>query len=143
MREEDVQWLVLVRGLPGSGKSTWAKKFAEEHGFEHFENDMYFMHDGKYEYNPDEIKTAMNWCYTEAYHALAQGKNVVVSNVFVTRKAVKRWEDLAKKVGCEFRIYRKDKNYGNVHDVPKNVLASMKRAFQDIPGEICIDQQSS
>lgn len=37
----------ILRGLPGSGKSTYAKKLAEE-GWLHFENDMYFMKNGKY-----------------------------------------------------------------------------------------------
>ena len=34
--------LYLVRGLPGSGKSTFAKSL----GIFHIENDMYLMHNG-------------------------------------------------------------------------------------------------
>jgi len=37
--------LILLRGAPGSGKSTAASKLW---GFAHYETDQYFMHDGYY-----------------------------------------------------------------------------------------------
>ena len=141
--------LYLVRGLPGSGKSTYAKKeFVNKHGFLHFENDMYFMHNGKYEFDSSKYKDAANWCYSQTDKALAAGRDVVVSNVFITFKSTRRYLQLAKKYNAEFKIFRKDKDYGNMHDVPENVLAQFKRLFQDIPGEVQVDmkkhkQQSS
>jgi adenylate kinase family enzyme len=46
--------LVLMRGLPGSGKSTKARKIAGEVGVI-YSTDDFFMIDGKYIYNPKLI----------------------------------------------------------------------------------------
>lgn len=43
----DIGELVLIRGLPGSGKSTMAKVLAQV-GYEHYEADMFFERDGVY-----------------------------------------------------------------------------------------------
>ena len=39
--------LYIVRGIPGSGKSTFAKSL----GGTHFEADMFFMKDGEYKFD--------------------------------------------------------------------------------------------
>ena len=39
--------IYLLRGLPGAGKSTVAKRL----GGEHYEADMYFMQDGEYKFD--------------------------------------------------------------------------------------------
>ena len=128
----------ILRGLPGSGKSTYAKKLVNA-GYLHYENDQYFIHDGKYEFDQKKAKDAANWCYSQFMKALRAKKNVVISNVFVTRKAVDRYVDIAKTFGADVEVRRFNGDFGNVHDVPANVYASMKRAFQDYPGEKVFD----
>ena len=49
--------LILVRGLPGSGKSTEAKKIAKT-GYYHFEADQYFITpSGEYKFDKNLLKT--------------------------------------------------------------------------------------
>lgn len=80
--------LVLIRGLPGSGKSTYARRFYS--GYVHCEADHYFYDkDGVYRYNPDLIRQAHAACQKKAREALRSGKSVVVSNTFV-----RQWEML-------------------------------------------------
>lgn len=125
----------ILRGLPGSGKSTYARKLAEE-GWAHFENDMYFMKDGKYVFDQAKAHEAANWCYRQFIQALLPGdKDVVVSNVFVTKKAIDRYVKTAKDMGADVEVIRFDKSFGDVHDVPKNVYAHMERDFQDYHNE--------
>jgi len=77
--------LILVRGLPGSGKSTYARLMAFE--FAHFEADQFFMLDGEYHYNSRRVLKAHDWCQKRTRAALKLGKRVVVSNTFV-----RNWE---------------------------------------------------
>ena len=44
-----------MRGIPGSGKSTTAKKIAGETGKIH-STDNYFMVDGEYRFDPKKLK---------------------------------------------------------------------------------------
>jgi len=47
--------LYIVRGIPGSGKSTFAKTL----GGNHYEADMYFIGEsGNYNFDPTKIKDA-------------------------------------------------------------------------------------
>ena len=131
--------LVIVRGTPGQGKSTYAEKVFVPQGFKHFENDQYFMKNGRYEFDLKKAKDAANWCFNSVAKELAAGNDVVVSNVFVTVKAVNRYKELAKKYNATFKVLRMTGNFKNVHDVPKNVLANMKANFEDYPGEELVD----
>ena len=135
---KDKLQLILLRGLPGSGKSTQAKKL-EDKGFVHVENDMYFMKNGRYEFDINQAKDAANWCYDYADRCLKDGDNVVVSNVFVTVRSIKRYADLAKKHNADFKVFRMIGNFKNVHDVPEKVFNSMKSGFQNYPGEELVD----
>ena len=50
--------LYIARGLPSSGKSTFAKTL----GGTHFEADMFFMVDGEYKFDHTKLKEAHEWC---------------------------------------------------------------------------------
>ncbi len=50
--------LYIVRGLPGSGKSTFAKFVGDSF----VEADMFFMKNGKYEFDMSKIRDAHSWC---------------------------------------------------------------------------------
>ena len=130
--------LYLVRGCPGSGKSTFAKKLAGENGFAHFENDEFFMKNGKYCFDKTKYREAADWCFNNIKKSLAKGKSAVVSNVFVTKKSVERYAQLAKTFGAKFVVMRSNASFGDVHSVPKLVLVSMRKQFEDYPGEIDI-----
>jgi predicted kinase len=51
--------VTIVRGISGSGKSTYAKSL----GILHLESDMFFMQNGKYNWSADHIKFAHEWCF--------------------------------------------------------------------------------
>lgn len=123
--------LVLVRGLPGSGKSTYAKTL----GFVHLEADMYFMTDEGYQFNGSRIKDAHVWCESMTRLCLASNVNVVVSNTFTTLKEIEpylgmTWDKLV--------VVRMTADYGSVHDVPQEVIEKMKKRFQPYEGELYV-----
>ena len=54
--------VIIMRGLPGSGKSTEAKSYILTHGAVVVSADDFFMVAGKYRYNPAKIGDAHVAC---------------------------------------------------------------------------------
>lgn len=138
--------LIIIRGLPGSGKSTFAEDYInifgellEKNGHPtvHIEADMFFVDVmGNYNYDASKIKDAHDWCQEQTKKFLNNGIDVIVSNTF-TRK----WElePYMKMVDPEdIIIYTMTDNYGNIHGVPPEVIEKMKERWEDIPGEVIV-----
>ncbi len=126
--------LVLIRGLPGSGKSTMAHAMTEH---EHYEADMFFTgSDGKYNYDRKKIKEAHEWCQREASKALANGRRVVVSNTFTRLFEMKPYFDMCRTLGAELRIIEATGNWSNVHGVAVEDVEKMRKRWEKIPETI-------
>ena len=122
--------LVLIRGLPGSGKSTIAKALYKA-GFDWFEADTYHLNDeGDYCYDPANVKEAHEWCQRETFKALANGKRVVVSNTFTRRFEMEPYFEMAKTFGIEPNILEATGNWPNVHGVPAEVVEKMRQRWE-------------
>jgi predicted kinase len=118
--------LTLIRGLPGSGKSTLAKAL----GGEHFEADMWFMHGGdKYVFDARELGAAHGWCQASVRSALAEGKDVVVSNTFTTIKELRPYFDIARAYDVVPTIILAQNQFKNLHGVPDDKLQAMRDRF--------------
>jgi len=117
--------LVLIRGLPGSGKSTKAKVLADI-GFAHFEADMYFVKDGKYLFDHSLIKDAHSWCQMQADLWLRAGHDVVVSNTFVRVWEMSPYFEIARNAKADLLVLHATGNYQSEHDVPDDVIQRMR-----------------
>lgn len=127
------QKLILVRGLPGSGKSTLAKSLPEHRTkMFHFESDMYWINTvtGEYEFVPERIKDAHEWCQDNVWNHLNLGYSVVVSNTFTQAWEMQPYFDMAKEFGIVPQVILCQNQYGNTHNVPDEVLEKMKARFQ-------------
>lgn len=131
--------LILLRGLPGSGKSTTAELLgAGGSGYAHFEADMYFMEDGEYKFDPSKIKDAHKWCQNSVEQAMllnyTAGHNdtIIVSNTFTQEWEMEPYYKLAEPWG--YRVYSiivENRHGGvNVHGVPEDKLQAMKDRFE-------------
>lgn len=129
--------LVIVRGIPGSGKSTFAKSHFP--GVLILENDMFFMHNGKYCYEPSLIGYAVEWCQKAASFAAENQMDVVIANTFTDPRYIDFYKQLAEKHKLEFEVYHCIGNFQNVHGVPENVLESFSKKMKPYPNEIIID----
>ena len=92
--------LVLIRGLPGSGKTTMARVLALV-GYEHYEADQYFERDGQYQFNPSELPKAHAWCLARVKESMALGVSCVVANTFTRLWEMQPYIDAATDVGGE------------------------------------------
>lgn len=128
--------LILVRGVPGSGKSTFAAKVFS--GAFHVENDMFHVKDGEYRFDFGRQKDAVSWCMNMCDTALGNGMDVVVSNTFTKRKYVAAYVKLAAGRGADISVYRMAGSFKNSHSVPAAVFENMKKNFEDWPGETVV-----
>lgn len=121
--------LVLIRGLPGSGKSTKAK--TEYQGHIHLEADQ-FMRDerGNYCFDVDRLPLAHSLCILKCRNALKRGDSVVVSNTFITHPEMQPYFDMAADLGVCIEVMVATGNFENVHDVPAEIIQKMRELWQ-------------
>lgn len=126
--------LYIVRGLPGSGKSTFAKTL----GGTHFETDNFFMVDGKYKFDVTKLKEAHEWCQNSVNTAMILNittdlnNTIVVSNTFTQEWEMKPYFDMAETYGYRvFSLIVENRHGGvNQHGVPQDKLEIMKNRFE-------------
>ena len=126
--------LYIVRGLPGSGKSTFAKSI----GGIHIEADQYFMENGKYNFDITKIKLAHNYCQTQTETWMkndgiqVNSSKIVVSNTFTQEWEMQPYYELAEKYGYRvFSLIVENRHKGeNIHGVPDDKLEVMKNRFE-------------
>jgi predicted kinase len=127
--------LFLIRGLPGSGKSTFAKTL----GVPVFEADDWFVSPaGEYLFSKEELPLAHNYCMGRTVLALASGSDVAVSNTFTQKWEMRDYLELAKQLGATVVVYKCISQYENIHGVPKDKVAKMASRWEDIEGEILV-----
>jgi predicted kinase len=122
---------MLIRGLPGSGKSTVAKLFDKAL---HFEADMYFLDaDGNYHFDVSKIKNAHNWCRHSVMDAMKEGHPiVVVSNTFTQEWEMEVYYLLAEELGYRVTsMIVENRHEGkNIHGCPDDKIEQMKTRFE-------------
>ena len=120
--------LILIRGLPGSGKTTMAKVLALV-GFEHFEADMFFKQDGHYRYDASRIRDAHSWCQLMTRQALIKGDKVVVSNTFTQLREMEPYHLMTGNV----RVIEARGTWENQHGVPIEMMERMATRWEQLP----------
>ena len=142
--------LILIRGLPGSGKSTMARKMVNSivpvADF-HFEADMWLClhsaYDGNefigfeprscdYRWTPMRAKAAHKACIEATTRTLRGGFSVVVSNTFTQAWEIQPYLDAAREFGASVEIITATGNYGSIHNVPKEAIAAMQARFEEV-----------
>ncbi len=126
--------LYIVRGIPGSGKSTFAKSI----GGIHIEADQFFMINGEYNFDITKIKLAHKYCQnqTEAWMKTdgvqVNNDKIVVSNTFTQEWEMEPYFKLAEKYGYRtFSLIVENRHGGvNEHGVPEDKLEIMKNRFE-------------
>jgi len=125
---------MIIRGLPGAGKSTVAKKLADKV----FEADQYFYkfdqdsHQLVYQFDHTKIGAAHQTCQRNVENAMNEGISyVAVANTFTQKKEVEPYIILAAKYGYEVQLITVQSNFKNVHDVPEESLQRMRNRWEN------------
>ena len=130
--------LTLVRGLPGSGKSTFANTITNE--FSVCEADKFFYDkEGNYNFDGSRLKLAHVWCFNQVRTRMEDNKlnsqfypEIVVSNTFTQEWEMEKYYELAEEYGYKvFSIIVENRHGGiNQHGVPADKLEQMKNRFE-------------
>ena len=121
--------LILIRGLPGSCKSTLAKTF----DCFHIEADMFFVRNGEYKW----FHTGKNheWCLEMVENCIVIGMDIVISNTFTQIWEMQKYLGLAEEYNYNIRVISCQNEFKNKHSVPEETLKKMKGRWELFPGE--------
>lgn len=131
----------ILRGLPGSGKSTQAKMIAERYGEERcaiVSADHFFERLGKYD--SARLTRAHAECQLSALKAITEGKSfIIVDNTNTTKDEFWFYTQLASMVNYEVEIISlfdagfSDETLAkrNVHNVPAGKIRQMRMRWEN------------
>ena len=124
---------ILVRGIPGSGKSTFGQALAEYLNIPKVEADDYFIKDGNYEFTKELLPVAHEYCQLAASEAARDYTGVVVCNTFV-KIAEMDW--YFKNFDTVLVMKKPHRVYNNTHNIPEEVIQRMISEWEDCDGEL-------
>ena len=120
--------LYIVRGLPGSGKSSLAKKVTE---LVYSADDFFTNKKGEYNFNAKLLGKAHEWCWGKVRDAMFIGANAVaVANTFTQAWEAEKYYQIAEEYGYSVFVIECQNDFGNVHDVPKESIDAMKERWE-------------
>ena len=130
--------LFLVRGLPGSGKTSFATNIWNEYAV--CEADKFFYDkEGNYNFDPTKIKEAHAWCKNEVETRMKDHQlneqyypEIAVSNTFTQEWEMKDYFDLANTYGYKVVSLIVENRHGNksIHNDPEETMDKMKNRFE-------------
>lgn len=123
--------LILIRGVPGAGKSTFAKYIQaldRTGSIAHFNANMWMTDDnGDYCFRAGELRHAHRKCLDATEEHLARGQDVIVTNPFTRRWEMDTYKNLKYKT---LTILVAQGEFQNTHAVPDELVQSMRKRFE-------------
>jgi len=129
--------ILLVRGLPGSGKTTFAETiFGKDNVYS--ADDFFTDSEGGYYYNPSRIQEAHLFCLGNVKQRMiydtdnAFTSTIAVANTFTQEWEMEKYYIIAKQYGYTVHTIVVENRHGgkNVHDVPDEKIETMRNRFE-------------
>ncbi|XP_077666186.1 NEDD4-binding protein 2-like 1 isoform X2 [Eretmochelys imbricata] len=134
--------LYLLRGLPGSGKTTRARQLKREFPGAVIlsTDDFFFTEDGTYVFSPDCLDEAHLWNQKRAHKAMKNGKSpVIIDNTNIHAWEMKPYVIMARENNYEVIFQEPDTHWKfnvrelarrNNHGVPREKIQRMKDQYE-------------
>jgi predicted kinase len=126
--------IILLRGLPGSGKTTLAQALSENGKHPIFSIDSYFENEkGDYEFKFEENHIAYKQCEEQTEMALKESKpKIFVDNTFTLDWEIEPYFKLAQKYNYQLHVVTVENYHGseNTHGVSKEQLKKMVEKYK-------------
>ncbi len=121
--------IIIVRGIPGSGKSSFAELLGSK---AICCADDYFTHKGIYVWKAEKVGKAHDWCQRKCRRFMKkQAERIVIANTSTTERELQPYMDLARQFGYKVFSVIVENRHGNsnVHSVPSPTLDKMRERF--------------
>ena len=126
--------VVIIRGVAGSGKSTFANLLAQGHGGKIVEADKFAYNDqGVYDWKFEELSSYHRKAMAEFDSHIENSESmIIVSNVSARWQDFKYYFNKAKESGYKVTtLVVENRNETNsIHGVPEDTLNNMREKFQ-------------
>lgn len=128
--------LILVRGLPGSGKTTLSKIILQNPAGLDPEvlsaDDFFTNDDDEYKFDLLKLKEAHNYCEFRCSERMRQGiSRIVVANTFSEESDMDVYFNMADRYRYRVHTIIVENRHGNknIHDVPQDKVEIMRDKF--------------
>lgn len=129
--------LILLRGLPGSGKSTLGQiilhNLAIDDSHVLSADDFFIDENGNYNFDASKIKLAHNSCQEKCAERMRyEISKIVVANTFTQEWEMEKYYEMAERYNYRVHSVIVENRHGNenIHGVPQDKLQQMKDRFQ-------------
>jgi predicted kinase len=135
MDNKEYKSLILLRGLPGSGKSALAEVLSEKGRYPVYSVDDYFTDTvtGEYSFEYRENHKAYKQCGNEAVHALANGvEKVFIDNTFTLEWEMEPYFKMASEYNYRIFVVTVENRHGgrNVHGITDEQIEKMAAKYK-------------
>ncbi|KAK3885567.1 hypothetical protein Pcinc_010233 [Petrolisthes cinctipes] len=132
--------MVIMRGLPGSGKTTMAKRLKGRTGVILSTDDFFCDKQGNYTYDSSRIGAAHEWNKRRTIQRLQEDRSpVIIDNTnlqvwemlpYVKLAVQYSYEVELLEVDTSWKLNPKELAWKNMHGVPKDKITEMKQRYQ-------------
>jgi len=120
----------ILQGVPGSGKSTWAKKNFPEAKI--CSADDFFMKDGEYKFDPSLLSEAHAACLRKFISYRSHDVDLIVDNTNTTVAEIAPYYSIGEAFGgdvvvVQFWVDSAFAHSRNIHNVPYDSIVAMNK----------------